>query len=83
MTESELASAISSIAAHESWSKTPDRAPARQAMLEKFERDVDPDGVMSPTDRVKAAENARKAYFRRLALKSAKVRKQRRESGAA
>jgi hypothetical protein len=50
-------------AAHGSWVKTPDRAartaPARAAMQAKREREVDPDGVMSPADRAKAAENLR------------------------
>ena len=75
------------IAAHESWARTKDRsartAPARRAMLDKFEQQVDPDGTLPPADRAKRAENARKAYFKRLALKSAQVRKQRRNSGAA
>jgi hypothetical protein len=68
-----LRSKLASIGAHESWAKTPDRAartaPARKAAMDRFEREVDPDGVMSPEDRAKAAENARTAYFKRLALK--------------
>ncbi|MCW2521398.1 MAG: hypothetical protein JWR46_4017, partial [Mycobacterium sp.] len=38
----------SQIAAHDSWANTDDRtartANARKAMLDKFEREVDPDG---------------------------------------
>ena len=87
MTESEYASAIASIAAHQSWANTLDRpgrtAPARKKAWERFEALVDPDGTMSPSERAKAAENARKAYFKRLALKSAAARKQRRNGGAA
>jgi hypothetical protein len=75
----------SQIAAHESWAHTPDRtartANARKAMLDKFERRVDPDGKLTPAERAKRAEHARKAYFKRLALKSAQVR--RRRGGAA
>ena len=52
-------------------------------MLEKFEHAVDPDGKLTPAERAKRADFARKAHFQRLALKSAKVRKQRREGGAA
>lgn len=74
------------VAVHESWAKTPDRsartAKARQAMLDKFELEVDPDGVLLPQERAKRAESARKAYFARLALKSAQARA-RRKSGAA
>lgn len=69
------------IAAHASWARTPDRsartAPARKALLDKFEQEVDPDGTLPPAERAKRAENARKAYFRRLALKSAQARRRR------
>lgn len=65
----------SQIAAHESWAHTEDRsartANARKALLDKFEQEVDPDGVLTPAERAKRAEHARKAYFARLALKSA------------
>ncbi|NOP96958.1 hypothetical protein HGK70_13895 [Mycolicibacterium fortuitum] len=71
----------SQIAAHESWARTPDRAArtanARKAMLDKFEQQVDPDGQLAPAERAKRAENARKAYFARLALKSAQARRNR------
>jgi hypothetical protein len=50
-------------AAHGSWAKTPDRSkrtePARAARLANLERQVDPDGLMTPGDRRKAAENLR------------------------
>lgn len=68
-----------SIAAHESWANTPDRsartAPARAAMLAKFEREVDPDGTMPEDERKLRAAHKRKAYFQRLALKSARARR--------
>lgn len=67
------------IAAHESWAHTEDRAArtanARKAMLDKFERQVDPDGKLAPAERAKRAEHARKAHFKRLALKSARARR--------
>ncbi|MDP7735126.1 hypothetical protein [Mycobacterium paragordonae] len=66
------------IGAYESWAKTPDRAartrPARKAALERFEREVDPDGDLTPEERTKRAEWARKAHMQRMALKSAAVR---------
>ena len=75
----------SQIAAHESWARTEDRpartAKARKAMLDKFERQVDPDGTLTPAERAQRAEHARKAHFKRLALKSVQAR--RRRSGAA
>jgi hypothetical protein len=46
------------IGAYESWAHTEDRtartAPARRAMLEKFERAVDPDGKLTPAERGQA-----------------------------
>jgi hypothetical protein len=69
----------SQIAAHESWAHTEDRAartlPARLAMFEKFEREVDPEGRLSVRERAVRAEHARLAHYRRMALKSAQVRR--------
>lgn len=71
------------IAAHASWASTPDRsartAPARRAALDRFEKQVDPDSVLLPAERARRAEHARKAYFKRLALKSAQARRKSRE----
>jgi hypothetical protein len=44
-------------------------------MMARFEREVDPEGVLPPHERAKRAENAKAAYFKRLALKSAKARR--------
>jgi len=52
-------------------------APARQAMLDKFERQVDPDGSLPVEDRARRAAHARKAWMLGLALKSAQVRRKR------
>jgi hypothetical protein len=74
------------IAAHESWAHTEDRRArtenARRAMLEKFEDQVDPDHTLSPVERAKRAEHARKAHYKRLALKSAQARRRRGGVGA-
>jgi hypothetical protein len=68
-------------AAHDSWSRTLNREertrPAREAMLAKLEREVDPDGLMSPTDRRKAAENKRKAQLLWASQKAADARAKR------
>lgn len=70
---------IAQAAAHESWAQTPDRsartAPARRAFLDRFERQVDPDGVLPPAQRSLRAESARKAYFAGLAHKSVQARR--------
>lgn len=69
----------SKIAAHESWSRTSDRsartANARKALEDKFLAEADGDP--------KRAASLRKAYFARLALKSAKARRRRAGGDAA
>lgn len=70
---------IARIAVNTSWAQTSDRAArtaaARQAALDRFEREIDPHGTMPPAERVARAESLRKAYFQRLALKSAQARR--------
>jgi len=56
-------------------------APASAAFLSRFEREVDPDGTLTPDERVRRARLARKAYMSRLALRSSRVRS--RKAGAA
>lgn len=67
------------LAAHTSWANTENptqrTAAGRRAFLEKFEREVDPDGILTPAERSRRAESARKAYFAGLALKSATARR--------
>ena len=69
------------LAAHTSWANTDDPVertrPAREAARVRFEREVDPDGVLDPIERARRAEHARKAYFTRLALLSASSRRKR------
>ena len=50
-------------------------APARAAFLARFEAEVDPDGVLPEAERRRRAEHARKAYFAKLALASARARR--------
>jgi len=52
-------------------------AAARHAFLERFEREADPNGVLDPAERARRVRHLRAAYFARLALRSAKVRRQR------
>jgi hypothetical protein len=54
-------------------------APARAAFLSGFERQVDPDGRLSPDERRRRAAHARTAYFVRLARQSAIARADRRQ----
>ena len=83
-------SLIARIAVHESWARTTDRsartAAARAAFADRFEKQVDPDGVLTPDERARRAEHARQAHMTRLALKSAQSRRARasaRKGGAA
>ena len=55
-------------------------ATARKRFLDRFEREVDPDLELAPKERARRAEHARKAYFSKLALRSAQVRRKRKES---
>lgn len=75
MNESEKRLAAS-VAAHSSWANTEDRsartAPARRALDQKFLEQAGGDP--------KRAEHLRKAYFQRLALKSAQARRRAREA---
>lgn len=49
--------------------------PARKAFLERFYNEVDPNRELSEAERERRAEAARKAYFTRLAYKSARARR--------
>jgi hypothetical protein len=50
-------------------------ANARSAFLTRFEREVDPDGVLPPDERLARAQAALRAHMLRLAHKSAKKRR--------
>ena len=52
-------------------------AAARAAFLGRFEREADPDGTLPMEERARRAHHLRKAYFARLALRSAQVRRRR------
>lgn len=69
------------IGAHESWARTADRTartePGRRAADARFEKLVDPDGVLPVEERRKRAASARQAHYQRMALKSAQVRRTR------
>jgi hypothetical protein len=54
-------------------------AVARATFLARFEREVDPDGILPIAERARRAKHAKKAYFAKLALASAKSRARRTE----
>jgi len=50
---------------------------ARAASLARFERQVDPDGILDAAERARRAEHAKRAFFTGMALKSAQARRRR------
>lgn len=69
------------IAAEVSWSRTADRSartqPGREAFLNRFEREVDPNGELPPDERRRRAEHAKRAYMLRLAKRAVAARRAR------
>jgi hypothetical protein len=66
------------IAAHEMHSRHDPRKTtekARVAARARFERQVDPEGVLDPAERQRRAQHAEKAHMLRLAYLSVKARK--------
>jgi hypothetical protein len=59
---------------HSRVDSTQHTARARAVFLERFERQVDPDGSLPEAERTRRAEHAKRAYFLELAMKSAKAR---------
>lgn len=49
-------------------------APARAGFIRRFEREVDPDNLLSPEERVRRAGAAMKAHMATLSLRSARKR---------
>lgn len=52
-------------------------APARRAFMTRFEDQVDPERRLPPDERARRAEQARRAYFTSLALRSVQARRAR------
>lgn len=73
-----LRARLGAYALHASHDAKETTAAGRAAFLERFEREVDPEGLLNPEERTRRATYARKAYFARLALKSAQTRRRKR-----
>ena len=71
-----------SIAVHTRWSNTSAADRRRQAdrghaaLLATFAAQVDPDGTLPPDELAKRVENLRRAHMKKLALASAKARRE-------
>lgn len=46
---------------------------AREAFLARFERQVDPDGLLAPDERARRAEAAKRAHFQQMAWRRHKA----------
>jgi hypothetical protein len=75
------------IAAHASWAKTSDRtartSSGTKAFLDRFEHQVDPEGVLPEDVRARMAKHARTAYMLQLAERSAAARRRKAQSSIA
>ena len=78
--ESHLRARIGALSLH-SQGRT-NTAPARAAFLDRFAREVDPEGVLPEAERLRRADYAKRAFFSKLALKSAQSRRRRSERKA-
>jgi hypothetical protein len=74
------------IAAHASWANTADRtartSSGTKAFLDRFEHQVDPDGVLPEETRAAMAKHARTAYMLQLAERSAAARRRKAQSSS-
>jgi len=67
-------------AAHARWAKhdpVSGTVAARNAFLDRFDREVDPDNRLDPDERARRAGHARRRYFLDLARRSAAARRAR------
>lgn len=78
-TSRSLIGRIGAYALHASHDPKKTTRKARQKFMGRFEFEVDPDGVLEPSERARRALYAKKLYFAQLAHKSATAR--RRKSG--
>ena len=73
--ERHLRAQIGAYALHASHDPKETTAKARRAFMDRFLREVDPRGELNFEERKRRAEYAKKAYFAKLALRSAKTRR--------
>ncbi|WP_375502165.1 hypothetical protein [uncultured Jatrophihabitans sp.] len=70
---------IARIASAERWAREPDRSaatsPARAGLQAKFEREVDPEGALTPDELSRRADHLMRAHMLRMSLKAAQARR--------
>ena len=80
--ERSLRARLAAYALHAQQDPRETTANGRAAFLARFDREVDPEGVLEPEERRRRAEQARRAYFTRLSLAAVKARQAKRTAGA-
>lgn len=74
-------SLIGRIGAHTMWANCTDPsangAHGQRGLVDRLTREVDPDGTLTPAERARRVEAARKAHMLALARKSAETRRKR------
>ena len=76
-TEASLRGRIGAYCLHATHDPRETTAKAREVFLARFIDQVDPERCLPEPERLRRAAAARKAYFARLALKSARARRRR------
>jgi hypothetical protein len=78
---------LAQIAARSRWAKEADRRKATKAaqrgLRAKFEREADPECVLSPEERAYRADQLMKAHMLRLSLKAKQARRRKAETASA
>jgi hypothetical protein len=80
--ERSLRARLAAYALHAQHDPRETTANGRAAFLARFDREVDPEGLLEPDERRRRAEQARRAYFTRLSLAAVKARQAKRTAGA-
>jgi hypothetical protein len=79
--ERSLRARLAAYALHAQHDPRETTANGRAAFLARFDREVDPEGLLEPDERRRRAEQARRAYFARLSLAAVKARQAKRTAG--
>src|SRR5215211_428529 len=80
--ERSLRARLAAYALHAQHDPRETTANGRAAFLARFDREVDPKGLLEPDERRRRAEQARRAYFARLSLAAVKARQAKRAAHA-
>jgi hypothetical protein len=80
--ERSLRARLAAYALHAQRDSRETTAKGRAAFLARFDREVDPEGLLEPDERRRRAEQARRAYFARLSLAAVKARQAKRAARA-